>query len=56
MRAMPHCGIIRVMNEALLAVIALGVLAGGAIVVVDSLILRRIRRQNGAGDNSKTQR
>jgi hypothetical protein len=34
------------MTEALAAIVALGVLAGGAIVVIDSLILRRIRRQN----------
>jgi hypothetical protein len=33
------------MNEALIAIVALGVFAGGAIVVIDSLILRRIRRQ-----------
>jgi len=31
--------------DALLAVIGLGVLAGGTIVVVDTFILRRIRRQ-----------
>jgi len=31
--------------DALLAVIGLGVLAGGTIILVDSLILRRIRRQ-----------
>jgi len=35
-----------VVNEALIAIAALGLLAGGAIVVIDSLILRRIRRQN----------
>jgi hypothetical protein len=34
------------MNEGLVAIIALGVVAGGAIVLIDSLILRRIRRQN----------
>jgi hypothetical protein len=33
------------MGDGLLAVIALGVLAGGAIVVIDTFILRRIRRQ-----------
>jgi hypothetical protein len=34
------------MTEGLAAVIALGFVAGGAIVLIDSLILRRIRRQN----------
>ena len=33
------------MNDALIAIAALGILAGGAIVLIDSLILRRIRRQ-----------
>lgn len=33
------------MGDGLVAVIALGVIAGGAIVVIDLLILRRIRRQ-----------
>jgi hypothetical protein len=33
-------------NEGLLAIAALGILAGGVIVVIDSLILRRIRRQD----------
>jgi len=32
-------------NDALLAIVALGLLAGGAIVVLDTLILRRVRRQ-----------
>jgi hypothetical protein len=31
-------------NEALLVVIGLGLLAGGSIVVIDSLIIRRLRR------------
>jgi hypothetical protein len=31
--------------DALVAVIGLGILAGGAIVIIDSVILRRIRRQ-----------
>jgi len=34
------------MTEALAAVIALGLLVGGAIVAIDTLILRRIRRQD----------
>lgn len=32
-------------TESLLAIALLGFLAGGAIVLIDSLILRRIRRQ-----------
>jgi hypothetical protein len=32
-------------NDALIAIAALGLLAGGAIVLIDSMILRRIRRQ-----------
>lgn len=32
------------MTGSLLAIAALGVLAGGAIVVIDTLILRRLRR------------
>lgn len=32
------------MNEALLVVAAIGLLAGGSIVVIDSLIIRRVRR------------
>jgi hypothetical protein len=32
------------LDEGLLAVIALGALAGGSIVVIDSLIIRRLRR------------
>jgi hypothetical protein len=32
------------MNEALLVVIGLGLIAGGSIVVIDSLIIRRLRR------------
>ena len=32
------------MNEALLVIIGLGLLAGGSIVVIDSLIIRRLRR------------
>jgi hypothetical protein len=32
-------------NDALIAIAALGLLAGGAIVVLDTLILRRVRRQ-----------
>ena len=35
----------RVVTESLLAIAGLGLLVGGAIVVIDSLILRRIRRQ-----------
>jgi hypothetical protein len=35
----------------LIAVVALGLLAGGAIVVLDSLILRRIRRQDPRQEN-----
>ena len=31
------------MSEALLVVIGLGLIAGGAIVVIDSLIIRRLR-------------
>jgi hypothetical protein len=38
------------MNDALIAIAALGILAGGAIVLIDSLILRRLRRQR---DNSR---
>jgi hypothetical protein len=34
------------MPEALIAIIGIGVLMGGAIVIIDSLILRRIRRQD----------
>lgn len=34
------------MNDALLVVIALGVLAGGSIIVIDSFIIRRIRRRD----------
>jgi hypothetical protein len=34
------------MTGALAAIVALGLLVGGAIVVIDSLILRRIRRQD----------
>jgi hypothetical protein len=37
------------LDEGLLAVIALGALAGGSIVVIDSLIIRRLRR----GDASR---
>jgi len=37
---------VRTVNDALIAIAGLGLLAGGAIVVIDSLILRRIRRQN----------
>ena len=33
------------MNDALIAIAALGILAGGAIVLIDLSILRRIRRQ-----------
>ena len=32
-------------NDALIAIAVLGLLAGGAIVVLDTLILRRVRRQ-----------
>lgn len=41
------------MTEGLLAVIGLGLLAGGAIVIIDSLILRRIRRQRQAENDDK---
>ena len=34
------------MTDSLLAIVGLGVLAGGAIVLIDSLILRRIRNQD----------
>jgi hypothetical protein len=33
------------MTESLIGVIGLGILAGGAIVIIDSLILRRVRQQ-----------
>jgi hypothetical protein len=33
------------MSGSLLAIAALGLIAGGAIVLIDSLILRRVRRQ-----------
>jgi hypothetical protein len=33
------------MTESLIGVIGLGLLAGGAIVIIDSLVLRRVRRQ-----------
>jgi hypothetical protein len=36
------------MTASLIGVIGLGLLAGGAIVLIDSLILRRIRRQRQA--------
>ena len=32
------------MSEALLVVIVLGLLAGGSILVIDSVIIRRLRR------------
>jgi hypothetical protein len=32
------------MSDALVGIALLGIVAGGAIVVIDSLILRRIRR------------
>ena len=35
----------RAVNDALIAIAVFGLLAGGAIVAIDSLILRRIRRQ-----------
>jgi hypothetical protein len=34
------------MNEALLVIIGLGVLAGGSILLIDSLIIRRLRRRD----------
>ena len=34
------------MTASLLAIAALGVLAGGAIVMIDTLILRRVRRND----------
>jgi hypothetical protein len=43
----------RVVNESLVAIAALGLLAGGAIVLIDSLILRRIRQQRIDSDEPR---
>lgn len=32
------------MNESIVVIIALGLLAGGATIVIDSLVVRKIRR------------
>jgi hypothetical protein len=42
-------------NDALLVVIGLGVLAGGSILVIDSLIIRRLRRSRNQNDQDERQ-
>jgi len=43
------------MSGSLFAIAALGLIAGGAIVLIDSLILRRVRRQ-AAREEKRDQR
>jgi hypothetical protein len=40
------------MSDSLVAIAALGALVGGAIVLIDSVILRRIRRQDARGQTA----
>ena len=42
-----------VVNESIIAIIGLGVLAGGGIIIVDALLVRKIRRLAASGEPSE---
>ena len=42
------------MNESIVAIIALGVLAGGATIVIDSLVVRKVRRLENKRPKDRT--